>query len=59
MYIYYRKTVAVEVFTQESGGHATELLQRSTWKEKFTGHNLVFFIILFYNRHSLLFHQTI
>lgn len=41
MDIYSRKIVGAEVYAQESGDHAADLLQRSTWKEKCAGQNLV------------------
>ncbi|MFT6390018.1 MAG: hypothetical protein ACJAUP_003418 [Cellvibrionaceae bacterium] len=34
MDIYSRKIVGAEVFAQESGEEAADLLQRSVWKEK-------------------------
>jgi transposase InsO family protein len=41
MDIYSRKIVDAEVFAQESGEDAAGLLQRSVWKEKCAGRNLV------------------
>jgi putative transposase len=41
MDIYSRKIVGAEVFAQESGEDAADLLQRSVWKEKCIGQNLV------------------
>lgn len=41
MDIYSRKFVGAEVFAQESGEDAADLLQRSVWREKYAGTNLV------------------
>ncbi len=41
MDIYSRKFVGAEVFAQESGEDAADLLQRSVWREKCSGTNLV------------------
>jgi putative transposase len=41
MDIYSRKIVGAEVFAQESGEDAADLLQRSVWKETCAGQNLV------------------
>lgn len=41
MDIYSRKIVGAEVFTQEKGKDAANLLQRSVWKEKCSKQNLV------------------
>jgi putative transposase len=41
MDVYSRKFVGAEVFAQESGEDAADLLQRSVWREKCSGTNLV------------------
>ena len=41
MDVYSRKFVGSEVFAQESGEDAADLLQRSVWREKCSGTNLV------------------
>lgn len=46
MDIFSRKIVGAEVFQQELGEHAADLLQRTTWKEKCVNKGIVLTLIM-------------